>query len=201
VVPQGITGHTNSFYNLYGDPDVAKAKQTLADAGVTGKIPLTINFRVDTGGTENKPEAQEIERQLDASGLFDVTVKSEQWNAFLKAASERKYEIFAISWLPDFPDPDNYIAPFLDKDNFLNLPYNNTEIQNTLLPETRRQAERSSTTPDFETMQNLVAQDVPLLPLWQGKQYIVTRSDITGAEWALNSSTTMQFWELGHGAT
>jgi peptide/nickel transport system substrate-binding protein len=201
VVPQGITGHTNSFYNLYGDPDVAKAKQTLVNAGITAKIPLTINFRVDTGGTENKPEAEEIERQLDASGLFDVTVKSEQWNAFLKAASERKYEIFAISWLPDFPDPDNYIAPFLDKDNFLNLPYNNTEIQSTLLPETRRQAERSSTTPDFETMQNLVAQDVPLLPLWQGKQYIVTRSDITGAEWALNSSTTLQFWELGHGAT
>ena len=26
-----------------------------------------------------------------------------------------------------------------------------------------------------------------MLPLWQGKQYIASRSDITGAEWALNS--------------
>ena len=40
-----------------------------------------------------------------------------------------------------------------------------------------------------------------MLPLWQGKQYIAARSDITGVEWALNSSTTTQFWELGRGVT
>ena len=27
-----------------------------------------------------------------------------------------------------------------------------------------------------------------MLPLWQGKQYVAARDDITGAEWALNSS-------------
>jgi peptide/nickel transport system substrate-binding protein len=149
----------------------------------------------------NQPEAEEIKRQLDASGLFDVTVQSEQWNAFLKAASQRQYQIFAISWLPDFPDPDNYIAPFFDKDNFLNLPYENRQIQASLLPETRRQTERSTASAAFGTAQQIIAQDVPMLPLWQGKQYIAARSGITGVEWALNSSTTTQFWELGRGVT
>jgi peptide/nickel transport system substrate-binding protein len=200
VVPQGITGHTNSFFNLYGTPDVARAKRTLSDAGITGKVPLTIDFRQDAGGTMNQPEAQEIKRQLDASGLFDVTLRSKEWHTLLKAASQRKYQIFAISWLPDFPDPDNYIAPFFDRDNFLNLAYQNREIQDTLLPETRRQAERSTAATSFQTAQQLVAQDVPMLPLWQGKQYIASRDDITGVEWALNSSTTTQFWELGRGA-
>jgi len=128
-------------------------------------------------------------------------VQSEQWNAFLKAASQRKYQIFAVSWLPDFPDPDNYIAPFFDKDNFLNLPYQSAEIQNTLLPETRRQAERSSTVDAFGQAQKIVAQDVPMLPLWQANQYIAARSNITGTEWALNASDTTQFWELGRGAS
>jgi peptide/nickel transport system substrate-binding protein len=199
VVPQGITSHTNSFFNLYQNPDPVKAKRTLTDAGVTGKVPLTINYRQDTGGTVNKPEAEEIKQQLDASGLFDVQVQSEEWSAFLKAASQRKYQIFAISWLPDFPDPDNYIAPFFDKANFLNLPYNNTVIQNQILPETRRQAERSTASTAFAQAQDMLAQDVPVLPLWQGKQYIASRNGITGVEWALNSSTTTQFWELGRG--
>jgi peptide/nickel transport system substrate-binding protein len=201
VIPQGISGHVNSFYNKYGEPSVPEAKQELHKAGVTSKVALTINYRRDNGGTMNKPEAEAIAKQLNDSGLFDVTTKSEEWSAFLKAASQRKYQIFAISWLPDFPDPDNYIGPFFDKDNFLNLPYSSSEIQNGILPETRRMAERSTSTPDFQRAQDIIADDVPMLPLWQGKQYIVSRSDITGVEWALNSSTTTQFWELGRGVT
>ncbi|WP_333767987.1 ABC transporter substrate-binding protein [Streptomyces sp. IBSBF 2435] len=199
VIPQGITTHTNSFYNIYKDPSVPTAKAELRSAGITDKVSVTINFRRDNGGTMNQAEAQEIARQLNASGLFDVTAKSEQWNTFLKKASDRDYEIFALSWLPDFPDPDNYIAPFFDKDNFLNLAYNNKTIQDQLLPATRKQAERGATTTDFTKAQNLIATDVPMLPLWQGKQYIAARSNITGVEWALNSSTTTQFWELGRG--
>jgi peptide/nickel transport system substrate-binding protein len=201
VVPQGIGGHVNSFFDEYGNPSVSAAKKTLKNAGFTAKVPLTIDFRRDTGGTMNQAEAEEVERQLDASNLFDVHVQSVQWNAFLKAASARKYEIFAISWLADFPDPDNYIAPFFDKDNFLNLAYQNTEIQNTILPETRRQAERSSTTDAFTEAQKIIANDVPMLPLWQANQYIGARNNITGTEWALNASTTTQFWELGRGVS
>ncbi|WNI14802.1 ABC transporter substrate-binding protein [Actinacidiphila sp. ITFR-21] len=201
VVPQGITSHTNSFFNRYHNPSVSKAKKTLKDAGVEDKVSLTINYRQDTGGTVNKPEAQAIAKQLNASGLFDVTTQSEEWSAFLKAASQRKYEIFAVSWLPDFPDPDNYIAPFFDKDNFLNLAYKNTTIQDQILPDTRRQSERSTASSAFGQAQDMIAQDVPMLPLWQGKQYIASRSDITGVEWALNATTATQFWELGRGVS
>ncbi|WP_328916947.1 MULTISPECIES: ABC transporter substrate-binding protein [unclassified Streptomyces] len=201
IVPQGITSHVNSFFNVYGNPSLTNAKKTLTNAGITEKVPLTINFRRDNGGTMNEPEAEEIKRQLDASGLFDVTIQAEQWNAFLKAASERKYQIFAISWLPDFPDPDNYIGPFFDKDNFLNLPYRSKEIQDTILPDTRKQAQRSTASDAFGDAQKIIADDVPMLPLWQGKQYIAARSGITGVEWALNSSTTTQFWELGRGVS
>lgn len=199
VIPQGITTHTNSFYNTYKDPSVPLAKADLRDAGITDKVSLTINYRRDNGGTMNKAEAEAIAAQLNESGLFDVTTKDEQWNTFLKKASKREYDVFALSWLPDFPDPDNYIAPFFDKDNFLNLAYNNKTIENQLLPATRKQAERGATTTDFTKAQNLIAGEVPVLPLWQGKQYIAARSNITGVEWALNSSTTTQFWELGRG--
>ncbi|MFI0721994.1 ABC transporter substrate-binding protein [Streptomyces sp. NPDC021224] len=201
VIPAGITSHTNSFHNRYGDPSVSKAKTLLRNAGVTAKVPLTINYRRDTGGTMNGAEAQEIARQLNASGLFTVTTKSEQWNTFLKKATQHDYELFALSWLPDFPDPDNYLAPFFDKENFLNLAYNNATIQNTLLPATRKLADRGTTATAFGRAQDLIADDVPMLPLWQGKQYIATRDGITGVEWALNSSTTTQFWELGRGKT
>jgi len=40
-----------------------------------------------------------------------------------------------------------------------------------------------------------------VLPLWQGKQYVAARDDITGAAYALNSSSTLQLWELGRGVS
>jgi hypothetical protein len=38
-----------------------------------------------------------------------------------------------------------------------------------------------------------------VLPLWQGKQYVAARDDITGTAYALNSASTLQLWELGRG--
>jgi peptide/nickel transport system substrate-binding protein len=104
-----------------------------------------------------------------------------------------------MGWFPDFPDADNYIAPFLDKDNFLGSPYTNNQIIGTLIPESRREADRLTASKSLSEIQDIVADDVPVLPLWQGKQYIAARDDITGAEWALNSSSTLQLWELGRG--
>jgi peptide/nickel transport system substrate-binding protein len=197
VLPRGIAGHMNTFYDTYHNSGVNTARQKLRNAGITSKVPLTINFRRDNGGTMNQPEAEAIAQQLNDSGLFDVTAKSEQLNAFLKAASQRKYQIFAISWLPDFPDPDNYIAPFFDKGNFLNLPYRNKQIQDQILPGARADTNRRLAAERFESAEQVIAEDVPMLPLWQGNQYLAAGSDITGTEWALNSSTTTQFWELG----
>jgi peptide/nickel transport system substrate-binding protein len=201
IIPQGTTSHVNSFFDKYGEPSVSKARTILQKAGFTEKVPLTILFRRDLGGTSNKVEAQMVEKQLDASGLFNVKIEAQQWNALLNNAAAGKFQAFAINWLPDFPDPDNYVAPFLDKETFIPLPYHNKEIQDTILPETRQQAARSATTDAFARAQQIVADDVPLIPLWQGNQYIAAHANITGTEWAQSNTGTTQYWELGKGAS
>ncbi|MET8564125.1 peptide-binding protein, partial [Streptomyces flaveolus] len=50
-------------------------------------------------------------------------------------------------------------------------------------------------------IQDILAEDVPILPLWQGKQYVAARDDITGVAYALNSSSVLQLWELGRGVS
>jgi peptide/nickel transport system substrate-binding protein len=104
-----------------------------------------------------------------------------------------------MGWFPDFPDADNYLAPFLDKDNFLNSPYDNSEIRSKLIPESRREADRLTASESLTGIQDIVADEVPILPLWQGNQYVAARDDVTGAEYALNSASTLQLWQLGRG--
>ncbi|GCB50748.1 ABC transporter substrate-binding protein [Streptomyces sp. NL15-2K] len=199
MVPASITGHSNSFFNKYGDPSVTKAKSILARADITTPVKLTLHYTTDHYGSATKEEFELLQKQLNGSGLFDVTIKGEPWATFVPAERKGEYEVWGMGWFPDFPDADSYIAPFLDKDNFLKLPYANSRIRNTLIPESRREADRLSAVGSLTNIQDIVAEDVPLLPLWQGKQYVAARDDVTGTAYALNSSSTLQLWELGRG--
>jgi peptide/nickel transport system substrate-binding protein len=201
LVPASIIGHSNSFFNKYGDPSKAKAAALLTKANITTPVKLTLHYTTDHYGSATKQEFEQLQKQLNDSGLFDVSIEGSPWATFRPAEQKGKYDVYGMGWFPDFPDADNYLAPFLDKDNFLGSPYANSEIRNTLIPESRREADRQSASTSLTDIQDIVADDVPVLPLWQGKQYVAARDDVTGTAYALNSSSTLQLWELGRGVS
>ncbi|GAA2906789.1 ABC transporter substrate-binding protein [Streptomyces mexicanus] len=201
LVPATITGHSNSFFNTYGDPSVAKAKSLLEGAGVSTPVKLTLHYTTDHYGAATQREFEVLQQQLNASGLFDVDIQGTPWTQFRPAQQKGEYDVYGMGWFPDFPDADNFIAPFLDKDNFLSSPYTNDEIRNHLIPQSRRQADRLSASSSLTKIQDTVADDVPVLPLWQGKQYVAARDDITGTAYTLNSTSSLQLWELGRGVS
>jgi len=201
LVPASITGHSNSFFNKYGDPSTAKAKALLTAANISTPVKLTLHYTTDHYGSATKKEFEVLQKQLNDSGLFDVTIKGSPWTTFVPAERKGQYDVWGMGWFPDFPDADNYLAPFLDTDNFLKLPYHNSKIINTLIPASRREADRLAASSNLTEIQDIVADDVPILPLWQGKQYVAARGDVTGTAYALNSSSTLQLWELGRGVS
>ncbi|WP_395576169.1 ABC transporter substrate-binding protein, partial [Streptomyces sp. BK79] len=199
MVPASITGHSNSFFNKYGDPSAAKAKALLEDAGVSTPVKLTLHYTTDHYGAATKQEFEQLQKQLNGSGLFDVEIEGAPWDKFRPAELKGEYDVFGMGWFPDFPDADSFIAPFLDEGNTLNSPYLNKQIINDLIPESRREADRLSAADSLTEIQDITARDVPVIPLWQGKQYVAARDDITGTAYVLNSSSTLQVWELGRG--
>lgn len=201
LVPTTITGHTNSFFNKYKDPSPAKARALLQRADIDTPVKLTLHYTTDHYGPGTKKEFELLKKQLNASGLFDVSIKGEAWNTFRAAEQKGAYDVYGMGWFPDFPDADNFLAPFLDEDNFLGSPYVNNTINEELIPHSRREADRLTASKSIQKIQDIVAEDVPVLPLWQGRQYIAARDDITGVEWALNSSSNLQLWELGRGVS
>lgn len=196
MVPKGVVGHKTPFYDVYGHADVDKAKKILKDAGITQQVELTFWYTTDRYGASTADEFTEIKRQLEASDLFKINLRGQPWKTFQVGYKNGEYPVFGRGWFPDFPDPDNFIAPFVGKENAVGTPYEPTEIVNTLLPKSRRESDRSAGVHEFERAQQIFAQDVRLLPLWQGKLYVAAREDIAGAERALDPQTVMQMWEL-----
>ncbi|MFI6286284.1 ABC transporter substrate-binding protein [Streptomyces sp. NPDC051018] len=195
LIPANVLAHKNSFYNRYGDPDRKKAARILRAADITTPVKVTLHYAADRYAAK---EYEVIRDQLNATGLFSVTVKGSAWSEFRTAGKRGDYPVYGLGWVPDFPDPDNYIAPFLEKDNFLGSPYRSDEAL-ALIPQSRRQADRGAAIRTFGQIQDIVAEDVPVLPLWQSKHYVAARTDVTGVERLLNASADLQLWELGKG--
>ena len=196
MVPAGLAGHTTPFFDSFGNPSVEKAKKILTDAKINERVPLTLWYTTDRYGSSTAVEFKELKRQLEASGLFTVTIKGRPWKTYVEGYNKGEYQVFGRGWFPDFPDPDNFIAPFVGEKNALGTPYDAPEITKVLLPESRRESDRATVVKQFEEAQEILVDDARLLPLWQGKQYIAASDEVAGAERALDPSTIMMMWEL-----
>jgi peptide/nickel transport system substrate-binding protein len=200
IIPAGIAGHNTAFFDTYGaSPSRAKAAAALAADNISGKVSLTLWSTPSRYGPATDQELKEIARQLNASGLFDANVKSVAFDQYEKDIAAGKYGVYVKGWVPDYPDADNFTAPFFGKGNVLGNHYSNTTITSTLIPRTAAESDRAATDADYGKLQDIVADQLPVLPVWQAKQYAVTRENVYGLEYCLDASTVFRFWELSKG--
>ena len=197
MIPEGVEFHQPAFSELYGEePDVDAAKQTLEDAGVDTPVPLELWWTPTHYGTASGDEYAEIKRQLDDSGLFDVSLDSTEWNQYSEAAFTDKYPEYQLGWFPDYPDPDDYTSPFYAKDSFLNIHYDNPEMTK-LLADERSTDDEAAREEAFTRIQEIGAEDAPVIPVWQGDQVAGVRDGITGVEDTFDPSFIFRFWLIG----
>jgi peptide/nickel transport system substrate-binding protein len=194
MVPQGVEFATDAVAQQYGDgPDVNAAKKTLEDAGVDTPVPLEIWWTPSHYGAASGDEYAEIKRQLDDSGLFDVTLKSTEWNQYSTSAFTDKYPIYQLGWFPDYPDADDYTASFYLPDSFLNIHYDNPEM-NKLLAEEKASDDPAVRQKAFDRIQQIGAEDAPTIPIWQADQVAAVRDGVNGVEETFDPSFIFRFW-------
>ncbi|MET9379560.1 ABC transporter substrate-binding protein [Streptomyces sp. NPDC002928] len=197
IIPAGIAGHNTAFFDRYGArPSQTKAAAALQAQGITGKVKLTLWSTPSRYGPATDQELKAIAGQLNASGLFDADVKSVDYAQYEKDIADGKYGVYVKGWVPDYPDADNFTAPFFGAGNVLSNNYTNSTITGTLIPRTAAQSDRAATDNDFGKLQDIVAAQLPVLPVWQAKQYAVAREGVYGLEYCLDASTVFRFWEL-----
>ena len=194
MIPQGVEYANEAFADKYGDgPDTEAAKQALEDAGVDTPVPMEIWWTPSHYGTASGDEYAEIKRQLDESGLFDVTLKSTEWNQYSTAAFTDKYPQYQLGWFPDYPDADDYTSPFYLPDSFLNIHYDNPEM-NKLIGQERSSDDPQTRQEAFDRIQEIGAEDAPTIPIWQADQVAAVRDGVSGVEETFDPSFIFRFW-------
>lgn len=196
AVPQGQVGAVESFKDKYGDaPDKAEAAKFLTDAGVKTPVDIKLQYNTDHYGSSSTEEYNAIKRQLEASGLFKVDLQSTEYTTYSAERVKDAYPVFQLGWFPDFPDADNYVTPFFAPNNFLQSHYEDATMTK-LLDSERTDADKTSRAATLKQIQDLVADQVPILPLLTGAQVAVGRDNIGGLDKTLDAAFKFRFTSL-----
>jgi peptide/nickel transport system substrate-binding protein len=195
-VPEGQLGATEAFKDLYGDaPDKAQAAKFLSEAGVSTPVSFDLWYNPDHYGSSSADEYNAVKRQLEETGLFTVKLESAEWTTYNEERVKDSYPIYQLGWFPDFPDPDNYLTPFFAPDNFLHNHYEDPEMTK-LLDSQRTDADQASRTETLGEVQQLAAEQVPILPLLTGAQVAIAKDEIKGVENTLDPAFKFRFTSL-----
>jgi len=191
-VPPGYVGSSDSFSEVFGEPNVATAIDLLTEAGYSdsNRAQIELAYPPERFGLVIPTAMEEVELQMESTGLVDVTLTAQPWSTYVGDVVAGSYNLAFLGWLHDFPDTHNYMAPFileggvggsgenLEHPEMVDLI---TEAASTLDEEQRAEL--------YVEIQTLFAEDVVTIPLWTEHPYIAYRDSVHGDERLANPSS------------
>jgi len=184
LIPNGMWSHEDVFKEKYGEgPNLDLAKSLLKQAGYSesNKLHIELWYTPTHYGDTEADLATVLKEQWEATGMIEVTIKSEEWGAYVDDARKGVFMASLFGWYPDYIDPDDYTTPFLDSraNSWTGSGYSNDEVD-SLLDQASTSTDINTRTNLYKQVQTILADDVPIIPLIQGKLFIAYKSDIKG---------------------
>lgn len=198
------------FQPASGNADAAKAKELLQKAGYSDDQPLEVEFWYRSNVPSDGPAATTIKAfmEQELGDLAKVELKSIESATAYNNLDKGTYPIFMLDWSGDYYDPDTYIHPFLgcakgsvekgcqEGATVGQGSFYFSQKMNQLIDQQRQEQDATKRQKVFADIQDLLAQDVPFIPLWQRKEYAFAQPDIQGVR--LEPTQAMPFWSLSH---
>lgn len=140
---------------------------TVNDPGPVWENGFRLTILYNTGNTQRKVAAQIWEDKIESiNDKFEIKIKSVKWDSYLGALVRRKLPLFIIGWAPDFPDPHNFVTPFMDSGGtFAKFQsYSNPHVDNLIDRgiSTRNTQKRRQI---YHELQKIYHNEVPSFPL------------------------------------
>jgi peptide/nickel transport system substrate-binding protein len=164
---------------------------------VDGKVKIDLWYTTDHYGPTEPALAENLARTLEESGSFEVNLQSAAWAQFSEnnlPGPTGQYPAHLLGWYPDFLDPDNYIQPFYaSEQSFLRM-YSNPKMDELI---NKEQAAPQPDSPErmetFAQIQQLAAEDAPIVPLYVAIPQAYVRSNVEGVQDTMDASQVFRY--------
>jgi oligopeptide transport system substrate-binding protein len=179
ILPPRMPGY-NPDLNVY-DFDLDRAKELIAESkyGSVEGLP-DITLTTSGAGAEGGPVSTAVVGMLQQNLGLEVSIELVESAVFLSDVDEGMYQMFAIGWSADYPDPQD----FLDLLFYSQSATNHTHYAN---PEVDRLVEEARVEPDhdrrmemYQEIEQMILEDAPWIPLLHGAEYWLTKPYVHG---------------------
>jgi peptide/nickel transport system substrate-binding protein len=182
MIPIGMFGHTDAFQSI-GDPNYTLTRELLGELGYNENNKFSFTLWYETSGhyPQSPQQALVLKSALEASGVISVSLEGRDWAAYKVKRSEETMEAYIYGWYPDYIDPDDYIYPFVQSSggSWLHHNYANPQMDQ-LIAWARGNTTEAARTDLYGQIQDLMVQDVPMIPLYQSSAYAVSKLNVKG---------------------
>jgi peptide/nickel transport system substrate-binding protein len=189
MVPKIFTASVDTFED---GPNQAEITTLMEGAGysTTNKFAHDLWYTPDHYGSDENVVAQLLKEQLEDTGFFTITLKNAEWSTY--RGQFKTMGFFLLGWWFDYPDPSNYIDPFVGSGAVsLGSNYSDSAMDgyiDTMLTDTSA-ANRAQAVKDA---QELMAEDAPVIPLFSMvKQFSAMQKNVQG--FTLEPSETVHY--------
>ncbi len=197
LVPKTLSDSQPTFQNLNGDGNGKLARQLLTEAGYSDAKPAQVSFWYApkyAGNGDLVLSTLKAAIARDVGKILEIKLEKVDTTTAYSYLDQGVYPTFFLDWVPDIFDPDNFLQPFLTCDRgslekgcikgrsqYQGSFYYNPEI-NDLIAQQRRESNPQLRSALLAKIQEILARDVPFIPLWQNNEYAFGRSQIKGLE-------------------
>ena len=171
VIPPGFPSYNTDLKGYGYDPE--KAKRLLSESRYgadTGSIPrITLSIAGNFGASVGL-DMEVMLRSWEETLGVEVEIQQTEWATFLQDLHKRRFQMFAIGWSADYPDPQDFLDILFHSESSNNWGgYSNREVD-SLLEKARVEPDQVARFQQYNVIEQLIVDDAPWVPLWHSTE-------------------------------
>ena len=183
VIPPGFPSYTENLRSYHFNPDLARElmqESKYADALASGDFPrITLTISGSFGAAIPTYLEVILEQWRQELGI-EVEIQQTEWATFLQDVNDKKYQMFSLGWIADYPDPQNFLDVLLHSESQSNhTNYGNPEVDR-LLEEARTERDRERRFELYNQAEQMILDDAPWVWTWfSGEGYALIKPEVS----------------------
>ena len=183
VIPPGFPSYNENLTGYSYNPDLAREllqESGYADAWASDDFPrITLSISGSFGAAVPAYLEVILEQWNQELGI-SVDIQQTEWATFLQDVNDRKYQMFALGWVADYPDPENFLdLLFRTGSQNNNTNYSNPEVDR-LLAEAAIERDRDRRFQIYNRVEQMIVDDAPWVWTWfSGEGYALIKPEVS----------------------
>jgi oligopeptide transport system substrate-binding protein len=175
MVPPGIPGRSSTDFVPRPDPELARS--LLAEAGFPNGVGFP-QVTMMTGGTGH--EAAIVEELESVLGVR-VAVETMEFGPYFERLAEDPPMIWALSWVADYPGPNDFLGLLLATDRTNNYGRWSSAEFDAAIEAALEAGDPAAAREAYDTAESIVRDEAPVIPVEYGTGFALSAEGLSGA--------------------